>query len=499
VRSPPDRTSIEPSRASVLAAASLLAIVTSAGAAGPPPLRWNPATGENVRWTAELGTYSYGGPVVAAGKVFVGTNNERPRDPAVTGDRGVLMAFRAADGAFLWQATHAKLEQALDFPLQGVCSTPAVDGDRLYYLSNRGELVALDVEGFLDGENDGPARDEPRRGPADADVVWRLDLRAELGVVPHFMSASTPAILGELLFVHTSNGIDEAGGVPAPTAPSFLAVDRRSGAVRWSDASPGANLVDGQWSSPTVLPAASRRRAQVLFPGGDGWLYSFAPESGELLWKLDGGAAAAPDAAVPARPGQRNAFVATAVAQEGLVYLAAGRDPEQGSGPGTLWCIDPAVDIDPGSGTDPGGGGAAAPRGRWRAGTAAGVGKLSRSISNVAVGEGVAYAADIDGFVVAFDAASGAELWRHDMLAPVWASPQLVADRVYVSDTDGEVVALEAGRRLRVLSEVSMPAPIHRQPAAVEGTLYLMTADRLYALATDWPAPADPGPAPPPR
>src|SRR5262245_59527346 len=34
--------------------------------------RWDPKTGENVRWAAELGSETYGGPVVAGGKVFVG-------------------------------------------------------------------------------------------------------------------------------------------------------------------------------------------------------------------------------------------------------------------------------------------------------------------------------------------------------------------------------------------------------------------------------------------
>ena len=443
------------------------------------PLRWDPATGENVRWVAELGSYSYGGPVVAGGKVFVGTNNAQPRDPAITDDRGVLMAFRADDGAFLWQATHPKLEQAFDFPLQGVCSTPTIEGDRLYYVSNRGELLALDVEGFLDGENDGPVTDEPAHGRADADVVWRLDLRRELGVVPHFMSASTPAILGDLLFVHTSNGIDESGRVPAPRAPSFLAVDRRDGTVRWSDASPGRDLVDGQWSSPTVLTAGGR--GQVLFPGGDGWLYSFAPEDGKLLWKVDGGW----------RPGrgrapatQRNAFVATAAVAQGLVYIAAGRDPEQGSGPGGLLCIDPAA-----VGDDP------AARVRWRfggksstppppgAGGAGRAGSFARSIATAAIVDGIVYAADIDGFVVALDAATGRELWRHDMLAAVWASPLVAAGRVYVSDTDGEVAVLAAGGERRVLSEIAMEAPIYRPPAVSGGTLYLMTAGRLYALA----------------
>jgi outer membrane protein assembly factor BamB len=454
-----------------------ISTVASTAEESPLPLRWDPATGENVRWVAELGSYSYGGPVAAAGKVFVGTNNAQPRNPAITDDRGVLMAFRAADGAFLWQATHPKLEQAFDFPLQGVCSTPTIEGDRLYYVSNRGELLALDVEGFLDGENDGPIADESAHGRADADVVWRLDLRRELGVVPHFMSASTPAILGDLLFVHTSNGIDESGRVPAPRAPSFLAVDRRDGTVRWSDASPGAELVDGQWSSPTVLMAGGRR--QVLFPGGDGWLYSFAPEDGKLLWKVDGGSVVGTSAG-----DRRNAFVATAAVAQGLVYIPAGRDPEQGSGPGSLWCIDPAA-----SGADPEarirwrfGGKSATPPPQGASGAGRAAGTFARSIATAAIANGIVYAADIDGFVVALDAATGRELWRHDMLAAVWASPLVAAGRVYVSDTDGEVAVLEAGGKRVVLSEIAMDAPIYRPPAVSDGVLYLMTAGRLYAL-----------------
>jgi outer membrane protein assembly factor BamB len=471
-----------------LRAAALAVVTVPAGAFAAdaaPPLRWNLETGENVVWSAALGSYAYGGPVVAGGKVFAGTNNAEPRDPAVNGDRGVLMAFRAADGAFLWQATHAKLEQALDFPLQGVCSTPAVEGDRLYYVSNRGELLALDTEGFLDGENDGPTTDERARGKSDADVIWRLDMRAELGVVPHYMSASTPAVDGDLLFVHTSNGIGEQGGVPAPRAPSFIAVDRRTGELRWKDASPGAGLVDGQWSSPTVIEAGGRR--QVLFPGGDGWLYGFAPESGELLWKIDGGTVAAEGGAT-AR--ERNAFVATAAIEGDGIYIAAGRDPEQGSGPGSLWALDAAAP----PGTQP------SERVRWRFGGAADEGRpgaaggtataaqrtrrsFGRAIATAAVDDGIVYAADLEGFVVALDASTGREHWRHDMLAPIWASPLVVDGRVYVADTDGEIAVLAAGPRLELLAEISMDAPIYRAPVAVEGVLYLMTASRLYALS----------------
>src|SRR5215469_3641587 len=75
------------------------------------PATWSVKKGKeaNVKWVARLGGPSWGGPVVAEGKIFVGTNNHHPRDPKVTGDKGILMCFNAADGKFLWQAVHDKL------------------------------------------------------------------------------------------------------------------------------------------------------------------------------------------------------------------------------------------------------------------------------------------------------------------------------------------------------------------------------------------------------
>ena len=61
------------------------------------PTTWDVKTGKNVKWVAELGSQSYGNPVVAGGVVLIGTNNEAMRDPKQPGDRGVLMAFREDD------------------------------------------------------------------------------------------------------------------------------------------------------------------------------------------------------------------------------------------------------------------------------------------------------------------------------------------------------------------------------------------------------------------
>jgi hypothetical protein len=104
----------------------------------------------NVLWEAALGSQTYGNPVVAHGQVYVGTNNEAVRDPKITGDKGILMAFRASDGEFLWQHVSDKLAagRVNDWPFQGICSSPLVEGDILYYVTNRGEVVAPHTMGF---------------------------------------------------------------------------------------------------------------------------------------------------------------------------------------------------------------------------------------------------------------------------------------------------------------------------------------------------------------
>src|SRR6185312_10262421 len=107
------------------------------------PTSWDVKSKKNVKWVAALGSQSYGNPVVSGGQIYVGTNNEGVRDPKVTGDKGILMAFRESDGEFLWQAVSDKLVagRVNDWPYQGVCSSSLVEGDRVYYVTNRAELV----------------------------------------------------------------------------------------------------------------------------------------------------------------------------------------------------------------------------------------------------------------------------------------------------------------------------------------------------------------------
>jgi outer membrane protein assembly factor BamB len=425
------------------------------------PDSWDVRKGTNVKWKAQIGTSSNGNHVVADGKIFLGTNNGNPRNPGITGDKGVLMCFRESDGQFLWQAVTDKLEAGgdTDWPEEGVCSSPAVDGKRLYYVSNRGELICLDTEGLLDGENDGPFQEEVYKGPTDADIIWKLDMRTELGVSQLFMANSSPVVWEDLVFVVTSNGRDSNDEkVPAPKAPSFLAVNKHTGKVVWQDGSPGDGILHGQWSSPAL--GLVNGVQQVFFPGGDGWLYGFNARTGEKLWRFD----LNPKDAV--WPKTRNYGVATPVFSGGRVFMSVGQDPDHPNGLGHTYAVNPEQRGDiTGSGRV------------WQ------YDKIGRSISTAAIADGLVYVADMAGNLHCLDAGAGTPRWTFDMLAPVWGSPLVADGKVYLGDQDGDVAVLRAGTEMKKLSEIDMGNSVYSTPVPANGVLYIMTRSDLYAIA----------------
>ena len=425
------------------------------------PESWDARNGTNIKWKARLGSTSNGNPVVAGGKVFLGTNNGNPRNSLITGDKGVLMCFRESDGQFLWQAVTDKLEAGgdADWPEQGVCSSPAVEGTRLYYVTNRGELVCLDTEGLMDGENDGPFFDEAHKGPADADIVWKLDMRAELGVSQLFMANSSPVVWEDLVFVGTSNGRDANDeAVTAPTAPSFLAVNKHTGKVVWQDNSPGEGILHGQWSSPALGLVDGVH--QVVFAGGDGWLYGFTARTGERLWRFD----LNPNDAV--WPKTRNYGIATPVFSGGRVFMSVGQDPDHPNGVGRTYSVNPGLRRD------------ITATGRvWQ------YDKVRRSISTAAVAEGLVFVADLQGNLHCLAAGTGSPRWTFDMLAPVWGSPLAADGKVYLGDQDGDVAVLRAGPEMKRIAEIDMGSSVYSTPVPANGVLYIMTQSELYAIA----------------
>jgi outer membrane protein assembly factor BamB len=425
------------------------------------PGEWDVKTKKNVKWVAQLGSQSYGNPVVAGGMVFVGTNNELMRDPKQPGDRGVLMAFRESDGEFLWQQTHPKLEsgRANDWPFQGIASSPLVVGERLYYTSNRGVVLCLDIQGFRDKENDGDVKDEKLTGQFDADVIWTFDMMEEVGSYPHNLSNSSPVIWGDLIFVSTSNGQDESHvNIPSPRAPAIIALNKDTGKLVWEDNSVEDRILHGQWSTPSVGTIGGV--VQVVSAQGDGWVRGYEAATGKKLWEFDSN----PKESV--WPRTRNELIGTPVIVDDRVYIANGQDPEHGEGVGHLYAIDATKRGD------------ITQTGRiWH------FDKIRRSISTAAVADGLLYIADFSGFLHCLDAKTGQLYWTHDVFAAVWGSPFVVDGKVYLGDEDGDIVVMQHGKEAKVLAEMNMGSAVYSTPVPAHGTLFLNNRTELFALA----------------
>jgi outer membrane protein assembly factor BamB len=425
------------------------------------PTNWDVKTKKNVKWVAALGSQSYGNPIVAGGQVYVGTNNEGVRDPKVTGDKGILMAFRESDGELLWQAVSDKLQagRVNDWPYQGVCSSPLVEGDKVYYVTNRAELVALDAHGFHDGKNDGPFVDEKLKGEKDADILWKFDMMEEVGSLPHNMANSSPVSFGDLIYVGTSNGQDESHvNIPSPKAPSIIAVSKTTGKLVWEDNSVFDKILHGQWSSPMVAKLGGVD--MVVHAQGDGWIRGYEALTGKKLWEFDTN----PKDSV--WPKTRNELISTPVAYDDKIYIANGQDPEHGEGVGHMYCIDPTKRGD-----------------ITKTGLVWQYDKIRRSISTPAIKDGVVYEADFSGFVHALDAKTGAVYWTHDLFAAVWGSPILIDGKLYIGDEDGDVCILQEGKVKKVITEINMGSSVYSTPVPANGVLYIANRNQLFALA----------------
>jgi len=486
---------------------------------------WKPQTSKNVAWVAALGSQSYGNPVVAGGKAYVGSNNGKGwldrYPPAV--DLGCLLTFDAANGSFLWQDSSEKLPtgRVHDWPLQGICCAPLVEGDRLWYVTSRGEVKCLDTESFRDGENDGPFTAEKVQADGEADVVWVVDMMKQLGVSQHNMCSCSVTAAGDLLFVNTSNGVDEGHlNLPNPNAPSFLCLDKRDGRVLWADGTPGPFVLHGQWSSPAYAELGGV--PQVIFGGGDGWLYAFdargasdssasGPGLAKLLWQFD----CNPKESKYTLGGRadRNHIIGTPVVHEGLVYIAVGEDPEHGEGVGHLWCIDPtkrgdvsselavslehpdtplprrreqAVIKEQGEVARPNPNSAAV----WHypGFDADGDGKLGfeetmhRTCGTVAIRDGLLFVADFSGLFHCLDVKTGKPAWTHDMLAASWGSPLVADGKVYIGDEDGDISVFTLGREKDLLGEINMGNSVYSTPIVVGNTLYIANKSHLFAI-----------------
>jgi outer membrane protein assembly factor BamB len=450
------------------------------------------STTKNCKYVLKLGSQTYGTPTIAGGRVLVGTNNETPRDPRQVGDRGVVMAFDEKTGEFQWQLVVPKLGagKVSDWEFLGICSSATIEGDRAYVITNKCEIVCLDVNGMADG-NQGfadeanysvDAAGKPVEPTAkDADIIWTFDMRGELGVFPHNIASSSILIVGDKLFATTSNGVDWTHlDIPAPNAPSLVCLNKETGELIGEEAAGiSKRILHCSWSSPGY--AEIKGTPMVTFGAGDGWCYGFGldtkkdEEGFDVLNELFRYDANPPEYRIGtngvknkyAEPEGPSEIIGTAVTYKDKLYVAIGQDPEHGPGLGMLSCIDPSQRGD------------ISGKAVW---TFKGI---ERSMSTVSIVDDILYVCDYAGRVYCLDATTGELFWKFDTKGHIWGSTLVADGKVYVANEEGEVYILAAGKELKELAVVEFPAPIYSSLVAANGTLFVTTQSHLFAFAKE--------------
>ncbi len=463
------------------------------------PESFDPKTGRNIKWSARIGTESYATPIVAGGRVYIGTNNENPRDPNHIADSGVLMCFDEATGRFLWQLVVPKREEDpyMDWPKTGWSSPVTVEGDRVYVVSSRGEVMCLDPRGMSDG-NDGPYTNEaahmiprgtnfpavpnpPLCSPAGRRycLAFRSDLR-RWNLVARWRAHSSILIDGNYLYVNSGTGVDNTHKrIRTPNAPSLVVIDKRYGRyVARVHEHIARNIFHGTWSSQSLGQVGGRRL--IFFAGGDGVVYAFEPFDGSTpadgspatlkkVWQFDFDPTA-PKGDVHPYLGNRikspSNIYGMPVFYEGRLYVAGGGDPFWGKTEAWLKCIDPSG-----------------------AGNITGTGlvwsrPLERHvISTPAIHNGLVFIPDYGRNIHCLDARTGDLIWTREIQGEVWSSALVADGKVYVGTRAGQLWVITADREGKVLATIDMGSPVSGTATAANGVLYISTANRLYAVA----------------
>ena len=454
------------------------------------PDSFDPKSGRNIKWAAKLGTETHSSPVVAGGRVYIGTNNGEPRDPKHEGDRGVLMCFDEKDGHLLWQLVVPKREedQYFDWPKCGIASSVTVESNRVYVVSNRGEVMCLDPLGMANG-NDGPFREEGlhmtpkgfelmQAGSLDADIIWLFDLTKGAGIWSHDAAHSAIIVDGDYLYLNTGTGVDNTHKrIRTPDAPSLVVLDKRTGKlIARDDEHIAPQIFHCTWSAPSLAEVNGKRL--IFFAGGDGIVYAFKAllksrnedslRSLKKVWQFD------IDPNSPKenvhrynsnrREGPSNIY-GMPVFHQNRIYVAGGGDLFWGKNEAFLKCIDATKTGDiTKSGLV------------WSS-------PLERHVmSTPAVHNGMVFIADCGRQMHCVDAETGHALWTHEIKGEAWASPLVADDKVYLGTRSGAFYVFAAGREKKVLTSVELGTPISATTTAANGTLYIATMTHLYAV-----------------
>jgi outer membrane protein assembly factor BamB len=400
------------------------------------PERWSGASG--VAWRVTLPGAGVSTPIVFGPHVFVTSQIGSGRraagnhpslvqgaDAALAGERNLgraadaaaeqvrfaVTALRWTDGTRVWHH-----ETAAAGPLPAVhdkhnlsTASPVTDGQVVIGWFGTGQVVALDA--------------------ASGRALWSKHLGQEYGPFQiNWGHASSPALHGDLAIFPCYH---ESGSY-------LLALDRRTGAVRWKrDRAQAAH----SYSTPIVVTHGG---TPALVLNSSRGVEAFDAASGAPLWHVL----------------EDNRFpIPMPVHHEGVLYLSRG------------YRSSPYLAIRLG-----GRGDVSQSHVVWKTPTGA------PYVSSLVYYDGLIYMASELGIVTAIDPATGQSIWRERVGGVFTASPIAGDGKIYFASETGETVVLRAGRTPEILARNALDTHLVASPAVSRGRLFLRGDDELIAV-----------------
>lgn len=411
------------------------------------PATWSPE-GKNLVFKADYGSRST--PLVMKGRVFVFNYKIDNNDPSTIQER--VICADADTGKIIWEHLFPVFHTDIVTVRLGwtvMCADPATG--YVYVHGTQGFLICLD-------------------GMAAAPtVVWQRSMTEEWGRITGYGGRVTSPMLFEDLVVFgmvNSSYADHAKG-----ANRFVAMDKKTGAVRWWSEPAGA-VKDTYYSVPVW---AKIKGVDLIISGcADGSVVAMQARTGKPVWSYTFGS---------------SAINCSPVVEGEYVYIGHGEENNDNNIQGRVICLD--------AGQVTGN----TPKLVWQKDG------ITNRYTSPTIHDGRLYITDEIGKLFCLDAKTGEQHWRFNYGRDSRGSPVLADGKIYIGEVNSKFYILEPGAKsCKKLSTTFFPAvaggsanvEINGSAAVANGKVYFATSEELFCIAEPKRTPSKTVPPPPP-
>ena len=206
-------------------------------------LRQWPAAGPKLLWQVNDIGDGYSTPAVVGNRIYLMSNRGM--------DNEFVQALSAVDGKVIWTTRVGNVgnpKQDPNYPKAR--STPTIDGNSVYALGSDGDLVCVEAK--------------------TGKIRWQKSLRKDFGGEPgEWAYAESPLVDGDLVVV-----------TPGGAQATMVALNKKSGELVWKSAIPGGDKAG--YASAIVVDAGGRKQYVQSITKG---LVSVDAKTGQFLWR----------------------------------------------------------------------------------------------------------------------------------------------------------------------------------------------------------------------